>query len=549
MQKDVIYIDVEDDITAIIGKVKASKEKIVALVPPKRIGVLQSAVNLRLLARTAGNADKRLVLITGNAALSSLAASAKIPVAKNLQSKPELAAVPRHDTDDDDIIEGDKLPVGDHAKTTDEIPVSGMVPPSSIEGLDIDGEKSTPAKPAAQRKPSGKRGIKVPDFGTFRKKAFILGGLGVLLIGFLVWAIWFAPHATVVISAKTTAQELSVPVTIGTAVTTDSSQAHLQSVEQQDKVTQTIEFDATGKKNVGEKATGTVKFTKSSAGDVYVASGTKLTSTSGKAFVTNSAVTVPGATLSFGCSGYLCPGSATIGVTAEEGGADYNGASGDVTGVPSGLTAALTGATAGGTDKTATIVLQADVEKAKQSLASQNADAEKKKLTDKFGKDYVIIDSSFKAKGGDPQSSPAIGQEASGKAKLTLETTYVLTGVAKAQIKEYLDAAFADTLTNKDEQKIYDNGSSTLKFADFKQGEAEQAGTAVMTATAQIGPKIDDSEIKELVKGKRYGEIEGDLKAIDGVSDVAVKLAPFWVQGVPGDVKKITIEFKLLNNG
>ena len=50
-KKDIIYIDVEDDITAIIGKIKESKEKIIALVPPKRIGVLQSAVNLRLLAR------------------------------------------------------------------------------------------------------------------------------------------------------------------------------------------------------------------------------------------------------------------------------------------------------------------------------------------------------------------------------------------------------------------------------------------------------------------------------------------------------------------
>jgi len=53
MQKDVIYIDVEDDITAIIGKVKASEHKIVALVPPKRIGAIQSAVNLKLVLRAA----------------------------------------------------------------------------------------------------------------------------------------------------------------------------------------------------------------------------------------------------------------------------------------------------------------------------------------------------------------------------------------------------------------------------------------------------------------------------------------------------------------
>src|ERR1700745_4045027 len=114
-KKDVIYIDVEDDITAIIGKVKAGKEKIVALVPPKRTGVLQSAVNLRLLARTADTDGKRLVIITNNSALSSLPASAQIPVAKNLQSRPEIAEIPALEVDDEDIIDGEQLPIGEHA--------------------------------------------------------------------------------------------------------------------------------------------------------------------------------------------------------------------------------------------------------------------------------------------------------------------------------------------------------------------------------------------------------------------------------------------------
>ena len=34
MNKDVIYIEPEDDITDIIAKIENSKEKIVALVPP-----------------------------------------------------------------------------------------------------------------------------------------------------------------------------------------------------------------------------------------------------------------------------------------------------------------------------------------------------------------------------------------------------------------------------------------------------------------------------------------------------------------------------------
>src|SRR5689334_15273302 len=121
MNKDVIYIDVEDDITAIISKVKASKEKIVALVPPKRIGVLQSAVNLRLLERASKQGKKRLVLITNNHALMSLAASASIPVARNLQSKPEIAPIATAEADeDDDIIDGNELPVGEHAGLKDE---------------------------------------------------------------------------------------------------------------------------------------------------------------------------------------------------------------------------------------------------------------------------------------------------------------------------------------------------------------------------------------------------------------------------------------------
>ena len=85
MNKDVIHIDTEDDITSIIGKIKSSKERIIALVPPRRIGVLQSAVNIRLLARAAKSADKRVVIITSDNVLAGLAATADIPVAKTWQ--------------------------------------------------------------------------------------------------------------------------------------------------------------------------------------------------------------------------------------------------------------------------------------------------------------------------------------------------------------------------------------------------------------------------------------------------------------------------------
>lgn len=540
-QKDVIYIDVEDDITAIIGKVKASKEKIVALVPPKRIGVLQSAVNLRLLARTADTADKRLVLITSNAALSGLAASAKIPVAKNLQSRPELAEIPALQVDDDDVIDGEQLPVGDHAKSIDV--TDEKVPASTISGINIDGDApvAAAAATAAAKNAKTKKGIKVPDFGSFRKRMALIAGGGVLLLLFLIWAIVFAPHATVVISAKTSDQAISIPVALSPEATTDVDKATIKSVSKEEKVTQSVDFDATGKKDVGEKAKGTVKFSTSSLfGLGTIPANTALQSSSGLTFVTDTAVTL---TYTGGTSS-----SGTTTVTAVEQGSKYNGAAGSMSGAPSSVSASLTDATAGGTDKTVTIVLQADVEKAKEQIADQDTNEVKKKLQAEFGSDVVIIDSSFTVTAGDAVSAPTIGNEtSSGKAKLTREMTYTMTGVPKAELTEFLQKALQQKLSNESEQRVYDSGISTAKFEEFKAGDNGNASVN-LSATGQVGPKIDDDQIKEQVKGKRYGEIVGDLKAIDGVSDVDVNLSPFWVQGVPNDTKKITIEFKLIKN-
>ncbi len=542
MQKDVIYIDVEDDITAIIGKVKSSKEKVVALVPPKRIGVLQSAVNLRLLARTAEQGHKHLVLIAHNPALLALASSAKIPVAKNLQSKPEIAEIPALEIDDgEDVIDGEQLPVGDLARTT----AAGRAAAASgslISGINIDDDTPKATPPVAGAKPSKPRtksGIKVPSFNDFRKRLFIFGGLGVLLIGFLIWAIWFAPRATVIVSARTTPSQVRTQVALGPALATDSEAATIKSVAQQDKKTDAIEFDATGTKDVGEKAKGTVRFTTDSytalLQGITISAGTALTSTSGKVFYTDRTVQ-----LSIGSGN-----SDSTGVTAAEMGESYNAASGAVSGAPSGVEAGFTGSTAGGTQKTIKIVTAADVQKATQQLSEQNKDEIKNGLKAKFAKDVIIIDDSFVSDDASPKASPDVGQEATGKAKLISDVTYTMTGISKSELSNFLRSAIEKELVSGNEQRVYDDGASSAKLANFKKtGETSSVN---IDATGQVGPKIDDNAIKEQVKGKRYGEVQSQLKEIEGVSDADTKFWPFWVRTVPNDVKKIKIEFKLQN--
>jgi hypothetical protein len=549
MQKDVIYIDVEDDITAIIGKVKAANHKVVALVPPKRIGAIQSAVNLKLVHRAANQADKRLVIISNNAALMALAGSAGIPVSKNLQSKPELAEIPALEIDEgDDVIDGSDLPVGDHAAVAggsvdDEVaPIVGDAAIAAANG-------ERPSLMAKSRTAATTGGlaskINVPNFDTFRKRLFIGIAAAVLLIGFLVWALFFAAHARIIITARTSDVSLNSKVSFADSLSTDFKAGTIKSLTKTLKKDVSIPFTATGKKDVGDKATGSVKFSQQSMSSSTVPAGTQLSSTGGLVYITTSTVTVPASSFGPGCFPTACAGSATGTVEAAESGSKYNAATGSLSGAPSGTSASFANPTSGGTDKVVTVPTQEDVDKVSGDVNKSSAsDAAKKELTGQFGSDYVILTTSFKADAGGVKPSPAVGTEASdSKGTLAGPITYTLTALPKAEVSKYLDAYFAQQLDGQRDQKVYSNGLKEVSFTNISATETGYSGS--ISTNGKVGPKIDDKALKTYAKGKRYGEIQSYVKQIDGVSDVDVKFSPFWVTSAPNDEKRINVEFKV----
>jgi hypothetical protein len=550
MNKDVIYIDVDDDITAVIGKLKDSKERVVALVPPKRVGMLQSAVNLRLLDRAAHNANKRLVLITNNQALIALAAAAKLPVAKNLQSKPELPEIAALEVDDgEDIIDGSDLPIGDHARTAGLAGDEDTETDKAAASLMAGSKATPPTSGTPPRPPKAKKGSRVPNFDTFRKKLILGIGIGVLVIVFLIWAIFFAARATVVITARTSTENVSKTIALNPTAVTDFSAGTIKAVKQEQKKAQSVDFDATGKKNVGEKAKGQVTFRNCETQTAQtIAAGTTIVA-GGLSYVTQSSASVPGGSGGFG--GCSSPGvSDAVSVVAADLGDTYNAGSG-TTFTVSGHTnassvlyfrAVASTAIAGGSSREVTIVTAADVQKAAEQLATQEDPAIKAQLKSAFGKNVKVIDNSYSVAKGDPASVPAVGQEAT-KAKLTTEITYSMVGIAESDLTKYLDAAVKDEISDQPNQRVYDNGSKEASFTDF----ANENGTfkARLVANGKVGPQIDDNKIKEKVKGKQYGDIQADLSTIQGVDDVDTKFWPFWVKTVPNDTKRITIEFKL----
>jgi len=541
MNKDVIYIDVEDDITAIISKVKASKEKIIALVPPKRIGVLQSAVNLRLLARAAEQGEKHLVIITNNHALSSLAASAKLPVAKNLQSKPELAPIAALEVDDeDDLIDGNDLPVGDHASISNKKDEPSIdVSESVIAGLAEPPKEGETVKPARAK---SKRNT-VPNFNTFRKKLVIGIVAAVLLIAFLVWAIFFAPRATVVVSAKTNDKSVNVKVNSNDTVATDASKETMKAV----KVTKTedkkVNFQATGSKNVGEKASGTVTMSYQSQSGTTVPAGTRLSTSGGLVFMTDEAATIPASTVGGGCFPTACPGTTSVSVTAAEGGAKYNAATGYMSGAPSGVSTRLDGPTSGGTDKIAKVVTDADIQKAKEDLVDDEDDGKEAELKTSL-KGAKYIEGSYGVSYADVTTTPAVNEEAtSGTATLNTKVTYSLYGVTSSELGKFLDKFIKNELGDDENQYVYDNGKDDAEFQDITN--TDKGASFTIVATAKVGPKLDENEIRKQSLGKKGGDIQESLQTIPGVEDVDVSYFPFWVSSVPSDEKKVTVEFQV----
>lgn len=537
MQKDVIYIDVDDDITSIIGKVNDAKQKIVAIVPPKRIGAIQSAVNLKLVHRAAENADKRLVIISNNPALASLAASAGIPVAKNLQSKPELATISALAVDeDDDIIDGAELPVGEHAAQAEKAAVaSGAEDAVPAEAAPVSPVKSTRLRD----------GGKVPNFNNARRKIFLIAGAVVSLIAFLVWAIFFAPSARIIITAMTSDAALSSRVTVGPNLTTDLRASTIKAETKTIKKDVSIPLTATGKKDVGERATGQVRFSQQSLSATTVPAGTELTSSGGLTFVTSAAVTIPASSFGAGCFPTACAGSANGSVTAVESGSKYNAAAGSLGGAPAGVSAAFTSPTGGGTDKVITVLQQSDVDAVIDQIEKAGQeDAAKNELKTAFKDEFIILDSSFKSDKSGVKPSPGIDQEsADGKATLAGQIVYSLTATSKVETGRYLDAYFKQQIDGKSDQKIYDNGVKETTFTNISG--VENGFAANIATNGKIGPKVDEARLKEFAKGKSFGEIQGEVQSVEGVESADIKFSPFWVSSAPNDINRIKVEFKV----
>ena len=571
MNKDTFYIEPEDDITDIINHIKASKQKIIALVPPKKLNVLRSSINLKLIARTAKVHDKAIVVVTTDPTLMKMAALSSLPFAKNLNSRPTLPsefneADLEYPAKAKKVSPSDEIEINEKAassgsvsrvRTTNEDAANRVNTTSNLtknSTMNLDSEE---VAKNSEDEESDNQPKKILTLDSLKNRIIIGVVAAVLLIGSFIWAFILAPAAKISVKIKTIAENFSE----NASFVADAKQAvskdgkfflETASLEKNSEV----EFEATGEKNVGDKATGELRLIATFDMSTTTATASRpdvVTVPQGSAFAYRNFNFLTDQEVKISWDGSIsncdagrhsgkCQVAKTVKATAIEGGAKYN-----IEAVSSGWQSSVAGvegyansAFKGGTDKIQKIVTASDITKAKEKLTE--ADGAKEELFEKVPSDDIKIEDSYKKVTADPTSSPAVDQPTeNGKAKLTAKTTYSVNYVDKAAIEEYVKSVVSTRLGG--DQKIYETGNIFIE----KFQNNNNSVTAKIKATLKTGPEVTEQSVLEKSLGKKVGEVTTLIKSINGVSDVEVNTSFPWVRQIPNDANKVSIKIMVEN--
>lgn len=581
MNKDVVYIEPEEDITDIISKIEAAKSKIVALVPPKKAGVFKSIVNIKLITKAGATNGKTVVLVTTDPSIIKLAAATKMPVTKDLNSAP---AIPEPEDLDEEVEDTEVVDVDDEAeeeKKKEEEPKKDVKKEireeEDTEEDEDDEENEKEEKEEKEEKPkkAERKNDKQPEKGFFGKLANssnpilkwigthkkadigILVGLVVLII-VGVWAFGIAPAVTIDLKLETARGNFSENVSFVEKLADEKVEEGKFYIEEKKIESKSeVEFEATGKKNVGEKASGTIKVThffplNQDGGTVSIANGSTF-SNSGLNFMVTS-----GSSISWDgdvtaaqkdCENYAttgwkdrgCAVSTNVTVQAVDSGTKYN-----ITSTSSGWSTSVSGlgpndtitnnAMSGGSDKTVTIVQQSDVDKAMNEINTQSESANKEKLINSLDDGQFPIESSYKQTSSDPVSTPKVGEEVEDgkKAKLSVTTTSTIFVIDETKLKEFIgEKAKLDK-----GYKIYEMDNPFVE--NFTKTDNGYVGK--LKTSYRAGSSITENDVVDIVKGKGIGSAKRDLSDnFKGIKTINIDTSVPWVTSVPGNPEKITV--------
>ncbi len=291
---------------------------------------------------------------------------------------------------------------------------------------------------------------------------------------------------------------------------------------------------ATGKKNIGTPAKGTVTIFNIATGSLTLSSGTTITSSNGLTFTLDNDVVVASGDAILGAS------TADVNVTASDIGQDYNLPSGtkfSVSGSDATVAAKNDDAFSGGTSKQVTVVSKDDLQKALTDLPKQLENKAKSDIQTKAESGSSVL-ANFADESVDKQSFDKKADDQANQVTLTGSVTF--TGIS---YKNTDLVAFANSLFNSSEAELSQE-NLTVSAKNIVIEKNNDISTD-LTINANLLPKIDTAALVKQIAGNPLQKAKNIIGNLPQVENVGVVLKPdlfFLPQNLPGNPKNITIQ-------
>lgn len=356
----------------------------------------------------------------------------------------------------------------------------------------------------------------VPGGGN--KFVFIIPGLIILLVIFFIWYI-FGIHAVVTLSLAPKIIEQNQSVTFSTTGTTDAISGTIEGSVISTSEDGKVSGNATGSKDVGDKAKGTVTVFNTDDSSHTLQSGSTITASNGLAFTLDKDVTVASGSSD---PTNLSAGTADVAVTASDIGTNYNLPSSTKFTVSGTALIAAKNANAfsGGSKKTVTVVTQKDLDSLSDQLTQNLSDKAKEDLQQQANGDMVILPNFTKTTISKSSFDKKVGDEASA-INLSGTVSFQSLSYKKSDIDSYTKLAMKDQLPS--DLTLSPKGI-TYDVHDLieKDGNAK----ATLDMKASMIPTIDNKTLASQIAGKSFAQAKEILSGTPQFAGVTFKLSP-----------------------
>jgi hypothetical protein len=353
-------------------------------------------------------------------------------------------------------------------------------------------------------------------------KKVVLLPLTILVIGILViLAYGYIEKATVTLFIKQKAFDDTASITFGVDAGNDFGSNVIGAKTVTVRIDGTVTGDATGKKDIGDKAKGSITLYNSGDTDKTLPAGTTITSSTSVAFTLDSSTTIPGSSGDI-FSGTK-PGTAPAQITAKNLGPEGN--------LPSGTKFTVSGSTtvagrndsafSGGSKKTVQVVAKADRDKLLLQLPKQLEDQAKSEIGKKVVSGEVLLPFDLDTHIDKQEFDKAVDDQAK---QVTLTGSVTFTGVIYK----------TDDLKQYTLGRVKEKTSSDISLADNNLKEdvsnlkkvSDNQISGTLTMKAGLLPTIDISHLQQNIKGKPIPDALAYLKTLPQTEKVEITFSP-----------------------